>query len=206
MAENTVRIGLSDIHYAILKEDSKTALAYGPFKQLAPAVSASISPQIDDSAFYADDVAMITNQNLSSIEVEIETADIPDEVIAELLGSTVDDAGVVVDGVSKMAPKIALAFRSQKSNGKYKYVVLHKGSFGIGDDEYATKEDSVSYQTTTITGTFVPTVHAGNWRASVNEDAAGVGATVVTDWFTKVYGSTVTDPKPPTTTTTKTVK
>lgn len=199
--EDTVRIGLSDLYAFPLKNDEKGNLAYGaPFK-IAPAVSASISPSTSDDAFYADDIALISNQTISSIAVELETADIKDEIVAKLMGLEIDEKGVVHDNVNKVAPKVALAFRSLKSNNKYKYVVLYKGSFGAGEDEYATKEDSISFQTTTITGTFLPTVFNGDWRASVNEDAAGVDQTTIKEWFTKVYGATTTDPVTTTSTT-----
>lgn len=203
--EDTVRIGLSDLIAFPLKNDEKGNLAYGaPFK-IAPAVSASISPTTSADAFYADDIALISNQTISAIEVELETADIKDEIVAKLMGIEIDENGVVLDNVNKVAPKIALAFRSLKSNGQYKYVVLYKGSFGVGEDEYQTKEDSVTFQTTTITGTFLPTVFSGDWRASVNADADGIGADVVENWFVKVYGATTTDPVTPTTTTTTTL-
>lgn len=199
--EDTVRIGLSDLYAFPLKNDEKGNLAYGaPFK-IAPAVSASISPSTSDDAFYADDIALISNQTISSIAVELETADIKDEIVAKLMGLQIDEKGVVHDNVNKVAPKVALAFRSLKSNNKYKYVVLYKGSFGAGEDEYATKEDSISFQTTTITGKFLPTVFNGDWRASVNEDGAGVDPTTISEWFTKVYGATTTDPVTTTTTT-----
>lgn len=200
--EDTVRIGLSDLYAFPLKNDEKGNLAYGaPFK-IAPAVSASITPATSDDSFYADDIALISNQTISSIAVELETADIKDEVIAKLMGIEIDEKGVVHDNVNKVAPKIALAFRSLKSNGKYKYVVLYKGSFGVGEDEYNTKEDSISFQTTTITATFLPTVFNGDWRASVNEDSEAADAVTIQEWFTKVYGSTTTDTATTTTTTT----
>lgn len=199
--EDTVRIGLSDLYAFPLKNDEKGNLAYGaPFK-IAPAVSASITPATSDDSFYADDIALISNQTISSIAVELETADIKDEVIAKLMGIEIDEKGVVHDNVNKVAPKIALAFRSLKSNGKYKYVVLYKGSFGVGEDEYNTKEDSISFQTTTITATFLPTVFNGDWRASVNEDSEAADAATIKEWFNKVYGATTTDVATTTTTT-----
>lgn len=192
MAEETVRIGLSDLTAWILKTDDKASLTYDAAFKVAPAVSASISPNTSDDAFYADDVALVSNQTVSSITIELETADIKDEIIAKLLGLEVDTNGVVLDNSNKVAPKVALGFRSLKSNGKYKYVVLYKGSFGIGEDEYQTKEDSISFQTSKLTGTFLPTVHNGNWRASINEDSDAAKPETIQKWFTEVYGSTVT--------------
>lgn len=190
MADETVRIGLSDLTAWVLKTDDKLSLTYDkPFK-VAPAVSASISPNTSDDAFYADDIALVSNQTVSSISLELETADIKDEIIAKLLGLEVDENGVVLDNANKVAPKVALGFRSLKSNGKYKYVILYKGSFGIGEDEYQTKEDSISFQTSKLTGTFLPTAHNGNWRGSINEDSEAAKPEIIQKWFTEVYGAT----------------
>lgn len=189
----TIRIGLSDLHAFPLKVDQAGTLTYGaPFK-IAPAVSASISPNTSEDAFYADDKPLISSQSVSSVTLELETSDIKDEVVSKLLGLEIDENGVIHDNANRQAPQLAIAFRSLKSNGKYKYVVLYKGSFGVGEDEYQTKEDSVTFQTTTISGTFLPTVHNGDWRASVNEDSETIGVDVVAKWFTEVYGATSTD-------------
>lgn len=194
MAQDTVRIGLSDLVAFILKTDTKGNLAYGaPFK-VAPAVSASIAPETSDDSFYADDIALISNRTVSAITVELETADIPDDVQAKLLGLQIDQNGVLLDNINAQAPQIALAFRSLKSNGKYKYVVLYKGAFGTSDEDYATKEESATFQTTSITGTFLPTVFSGDWRASVNEDSESVEQETIDTWLTEVYGATSTDP------------
>ena len=193
MAQETIRIGLSDLHAAVLKADEKGNLSYGvPFK-IAPAVSASITPESADDSFYADDSALISNRTISAITVELETADIKDEVVSKLLGNEIDENGVVRDNINTVAPQVALMFRSLKSNGKYKYVVLYKGAFAQSSDSYQTKEESATFQTTPLTGSFLPTVFNGDWRASINEDSELATVETIENWFTKVYGSTATD-------------
>lgn len=191
--QDTIRIGLSNLVAFTLKTDTAGTLSYGAPFRIAPAVSASITPETSDDSFYADDIALISNRTISSITVELETADIPDEVQAKLLGLQIDENGVLHDNINAQAPQIALAFRSLKSNGKYKYVVLYRGAFGVGEDEYQTKEESATFQTTTISATFLPTVHNGDWRVSVNEDSPQVKQEVVDAWFEEVYGATSTD-------------
>lgn len=195
--QDTIRIGLSNLVAFTLKTDTTGTLSYGAPFRIAPAVSASITPETSDDSFYADDIALISNRTISSITVELETADIPDEVQAKLLGLQIDENGVLHDNINAQAPQVALAFRSLKSNGKYKYVVLYKGAFGVGEDEYQTKEESATFQTTSITATFLPTVHNGDWRVSVNEDSPQVNQETVDAWFTKVYGATSTDEATP---------
>lgn len=195
--QDTIRIGLSNLVAFTLKTDTAGTLSYGAPFRIAPAVSASITPETSDDSFYADDIALISNRTISSITVELETADIPDEVQAKLLGLQIDENGVLHDNINAQAPQIALAFRSLKSNGKYKYVVLYRGAFGVGEDEYQTKEESATFQTTTISATFLPTVHNGDWRVSVNEDSPQVNQETVDAWFTEVYGATSTDEAAP---------
>ena len=197
MAQETIRIGLSDLHAAVLKADEKGNLTYGvPFK-IAPAVSASITPESADDSFYADDIALISNRTISAITVELETADIKDEVVSKLLGNEIDENGAVLDNINTVAPQVALMFRSLKSNGKYKYVVLYKGAFAQSSDSYQTKEESATFQTTPLTGSFLPTVFNGDWRASINEDSELALPATIEAWFTKVYGSTATDTPEP---------
>lgn len=195
--QDTIRIGLSNLVAFTLKTDTTGTLAYGAPFRIAPAVSASITPETSDDSFYADDIALISNRTISSITVELETADIPDEVQAKLLGLQIDEKGVLHDNINAQAPQVALAFRSLKSNGKYKYVILYKGAFGVGEDEYQTKEESATFQTTSITATFLPTVHNGDWRVSINEDSPSADQETINAWFTDVYGATSTDTEPP---------
>lgn len=194
--QDTIRIGLSNLVAFILKTDTSGTLSYGAPFRIAPAVSASITPETSDDSFYADDIALISNRTISSITVELETADIPDEVQAKLLGLQIDEKGVLHDNINAQAPQVALAFRSLKSNGKYKYVVLYRGAFGVGEDEYQTKEESATFQTTTISATFLPTVHNGDWRVSINEDSPSADQATIDTWFTDVYGATSTDTEP----------
>lgn len=194
--QDTIRIGLSNLVAFTLKTDTTGTLAYGVPFRIAPAVSASITPESSDDSFYADDIALISNRTISSITVELETADIPDEVQAKLLGLQIDEKGVLHDNINAQPPQVALAFRSLKSNGKYKYVILYKGAFGVGEDEYQTKEESATFQTTSITATFLPTVNNGDWRVSINEDSPSADQATIDAWFTDVYGSTSTDTEP----------
>lgn len=191
MAQDTVRIGFADLHAALITKDDETGLAYEtPFK-IAPAVSASLSPKVSSDAFYADDIAMISTNVLSTVEVEIETADISSENIAKLLGAKIDAAGAVVESATDTAPELALLWRSKKSNGKYVYYQLCKGTFGIDKDEYKTTEDKINYQTSKLKGTFIPTIHNGMWRVKLDEESSESGAAAaVKAWFTTVYQPT----------------
>lgn len=193
MAKGTgkgTRIGLDKLHYAIITTGADGAETYGTPKPILGIRSATVSPETNTESLYADDQLAEVATSLGGIELELEIKDIPAEDYAALTGATIDANGVVIDKSTDIPPFVAVGFRSKKSNGAYKYVWLYKGKFGIPEDEFETKEDSVSFQTPSISGTFMPRVADNQWRAKVDSDGETVPTGVITSWFTKVYDGT----------------
>jgi phi13 family phage major tail protein len=183
-----IRIGMDKIHYAIMTDEEQET--YDTPKPILGAITGTVSPTTNTETLYADDQAWETASALGEIEVELNVADLPREVLADLLGATVDANGVLVQSKSDVAPYVAIGFRSQKSNGKYRYFWLYKGKFQPNEEEFQTKEDSPSFQTPTITGTFISRQTDGKWRARVDEDGVGVKPEVIQNWFSAVYDGT----------------
>jgi phi13 family phage major tail protein len=183
-----IRIGMDKIHYAIMTDEEQET--YDTPKPIPGAITGTVSPSTNTETLYADDQAWETASALGEIEVELNVADLPREVLADLLGATVDANGVLVQSKSDVAPYVAIGFRSQKSNGKYRYFWLYKGKFQPNEEEFQTKEDSPSFQTPTITGTFIARQTDGKWRARVDEDETGVKPEVIQNWFSAVYDGT----------------
>ena len=49
------QVGLKDLHYAILEEDTNEGVLYGEIKPLAGAMNATINPTVNTQELYADD-------------------------------------------------------------------------------------------------------------------------------------------------------
>lgn len=181
-------VGLRDLHYAPLTKDDATGVTYGPVVALAGAVTAKISPKVNSETLYADDMAVETASALGQIDVEIEVSDLPLSAVADLLGYTVGSDGVLKYDAGTVPPYVALGFRSQKSNGKFRYVWLVKGRFDPPEENFETKADKPKFQTATIKGTFVARSYDRVWKYTGDEDETGftAGAT----WFNAVYGTT----------------
>jgi phi13 family phage major tail protein len=188
MAGKGVTIGMDKIHYAIMTDEEQET--YDTPKPIPGAITGTVSPTTNTETLYADDQAYETASSLGEIELELNVADLPQDVIADLLGATIDANGVLVQSSKDVAPYVALGFRSQKSNGKYRYYWLYKGKFQPNEEEFQTKEDKPSFQTPTITGTFISRKADGKWRARVDEDGVGVKPEVIQNWFTAVYDGT----------------
>lgn len=183
-----IRIGMDKIHYSIMTDE--TTEKYSTPKPIPGAITGTVSPTTNTETLYADDQAWETAAALGEIELELNVADLPQEVLKDLLGATIDSNGVLVQSSSDVAPYVAIGFRSTKSNGKGRYYWFYKGKFQPNEEEFQTKEDSPSFQTPTITGTFISRQTDKKWRARVDEDAQSLKPEVITNWFTKVYDGT----------------
>jgi phi13 family phage major tail protein len=189
-----VQVGLKDLHYAILTKDDLTGVAYQTPVKIAGAINAKISPKSETQTLYADDGPSESVTTLGEIEVEFEAKDLPLSVQAALLGHSISN-GILVKNANDTAPYVALGFRSQKSNGKYRFVWLFKGRFETPEQEYKTKENQPSFQTPKIKGTFVKRDFDNNWQIIGDEDEAGF--TAGSTWFNAVVNVSA-DTTPPT--------
>ena len=179
-----VPIGLKDLHYARLTEDSSKTISYDSPVKIAGAISARISPAVNAATLYADDGPDEIVSSLGEITVEIVAKDVPLSVQAVLLGHTIGDDKVMVKKATDAAPYVAIGFKSLKSNGKYRYVWLYKGKFQLQEQEYKTKEDPPEFQTPTLVGTFVKRIKDSRWQSVGDEDATGF--TQGKTWFSAV--------------------
>lgn len=189
MAEETVkkgiRIGLRDLHYALVLADTSEGTTYGAPKKIAGAITMKITPNTSTDKHYSDDALSEIATGLGDIAVEFGADDLPLPVQADLLGHTLGEDGVLIENKDDVAPYVAIGFRSIKSNKKFRYIWLYKGKFEIPEEDYETKKESTEFKTPTIKGTFMPRESDGAWQAKGDEDETGftAGAT----WFNSVY-------------------
>lgn len=178
-----VQVGLKDLHYAILTQDDANGVAYDTPVKIAGAINATISPTTNTETMYADDGPAEVATALGEISVELQVKDLPLDAQAALLGHTVSN-GMLVKKATDQAPYVAIGFKSIKSNGKYRFVWLYKGKFTTPEQEYQTKEDAPTFQTPTISGSFVKRDFDEAWQVVGDEDM--VGFTLASTWFNSV--------------------
>lgn len=181
---NGVKIGLDSVYYSLLIADASSGVTYSTPVSITGAIQANINPNSSIATLFADDGPLETAAQLGNIELELNMADIPLSVQATLLGKTAPTVGIMLDKSTDSPPWLALGFRSLKSNGKYRYVWLVKGKFREPEDNHQTKDDSIDFQTPTITGNFVKREYDNVWRKRADADEAGYVATTGTNWFT----------------------
>ena len=188
-------LGLDSLYYATVTEAADGTETYGTPQKLAKAISAELSVEIAEAILYADDAAAESIKSFKNGKLTLGIDDIGIDKAQHLTGASVDDNGVLVSTSEDLPPYVAVGFRAQKSNGKYRYFWLYKVQFGVPSVSLQTKGDSISFQTPSIEGTIMRrNKPLGNdkhpWKSEVTEGDSGVSDSNITNWFRSVYEPT----------------
>ena len=182
-----ITIGLDMYHYQIMDdEDLETYPATAPV-HIPGLIQANVSPVVNSANLSADDKLYDTADSLSAINVTMGLADIPTADQAALLGHTINADGVLIKKDTDQAPYVAIGYRRRMSNKKYRYVWLYKGKFRPYDQNADTKGETPTFQTPSISATFMPRDKDNQWQAVANEGDLTVLAPTLSTWFDAVY-------------------
>jgi len=185
-------IGLSDMFYAKITENSEGLETYNTPSRLAKAIQADLSIEIAEAILYADDAAQESVREFQSGTLTLGVDDVAPEVAADLLGAGIDDNGVLISSSEDVGPPVAVGFRARRANGKYKYFWLYRVLFGAPSTKLQTKGDSISFQTPSIEGTIMrrnkpDSRNRHPWKAEAVEGHPDVQNTTISNWFNAVY-------------------
>lgn len=178
-------IGVNNLYYAVMIKDDNTGVSYGTPKRITGTIKISIDPKVNNTTLYADDQPLENATSIGEVSVDLNVADLSIDVLSDLLGHTVD-GGVMLNKSPDVAPYVAIMFESLMSNGKRMFVKLLKGKFQVPKDEFATKDDKVTFGTPSISGTFVMRLFDGAWRKIAREDYSGYTSSIGANWYTSV--------------------
>lgn len=183
-------IGLDKLYYAPITEDSNGNETYGTPVQLAKAISAELSIELNEATLFADDGQAEAVKEFKSGTLSLGVDDLGNENAVALVGARIDANGVLVSSGEDVARYVAIGFRAKKSNGKYKYFWLYRVLFGIPASSLATKGDSITFSTPTIEGTILQRnkVDGANkhlWKAEVTENESNTA--IINAWYDAVY-------------------
>ena len=177
------QVGLKNFYYATLNGGSDSVggtAVYGTLKKVPGLNTADINPTVNKATLYGDDAPMATASSLSEITVRIAAADLPLEDEAVLLGHSMNGS-VMTAKADDVAPYVAIAFESEKSDGKIRYIKLLKGKFSETQQTINTRGDNVEYQVPEIEGSFVARISDGAWK-KVQDGTSSLG----TSWYADV--------------------
>ena len=186
-------IGLDKLYYAPITAGTGGAETYGTPVQLAKAITAELSVELNEAILYADDGQAESVKEFKSGTISLNVDDLPPAAAAALLGATVDENGVLISRGEDSPAFVAIGFRARKADGKYRYFWLYRVQFAVPGNSLQTKGDSITFSTPTIEGTIFQRIKADSkgshpWKAEVTESSTNTS--VISAWYTSVYEPT----------------
>ena len=176
-------LGLKDLYYAVINEGENGAETYDTPKKMAGAMTADLSITTADGKLYVDDALAESVSEFANGTLKLGVDDLEQGVESELLGQTVDGAGIKWAGGEDEPPYVAVGFRAKKSGGKYRYIWLTKCRAKVPAEKYETKGESINFQTPEIELTIMRRKSDGNWKADI---VARPTDAVAQSWFESV--------------------
>ena len=142
-----------------------------------------ITPQNSTVEAYADGQSIDTAVNTAKFELEVETAALPLEYVAWLLGHSYS-AGTMTTSKDDVAPYFAMMFQSDKRNGKARFSKFYKVQFQEPETENKTKEENIEFQYPVLKATAIYRISDGKAYAYADEeDSSFTGAA---SWYSAV--------------------
>ena len=188
MAENgKVRFGLSKLYYAVLTEGSTNAWATPV--AIPGAVSMDIADNGSSNTFYADNIAYYKSISNNGYTGSVEVAQIPDKMLTDVWGMTINTDGVLVEKTGVQPKPVALLFQVDTDgvnelNLFYRVVPTSKPT-----SSPATTEDSVTPFTTSFDFEALPLVTGSSAQLDLIKAKTTPTTSTATaaGWFGSVY-------------------
>ena len=187
-------VGLKNMVLAPLTTDTEAGHTYGDLQLVAGAIDASITPQnADPNVQYADDIEFNVLYADPELSFKTKMADIPLAIQEMIFGNRIDDNGVLVRTASDRPPYYAVGFKSEKSDGTFRYVWLFKVRAKPVTESYATKEGTtINRQTGEVEWTAIKRTHDARYQAVADEGQNGFTAATGATFLQSVYEPTFT--------------
>ena len=182
-------VGLKNMVIAPLSTDTESGHTYGDLQLIAGAIDASITPKnADPNVQYADDIEFSVLYPDPELSFKTKMADIPLAIQEQIFGNEIDNNGVLVRTASDRPPYYAVGFKSEKSDGTFRYVWLYKVRAKPVTESYTTKEGTtINRQTGEVEWTAIKRTHDARYQAVADEGQNGFTATMGATFLTSVY-------------------
>ena len=148
-------IGLTNIWWSPLTEDSDGTATYAGARYLGKAVSCSVSITNNSATLYGDDAVAESDTSFANGTITLGVTDDDDTIFAPLLGHEIDLNGEVIKTASDAAPYVGIGrIITKMVNGVYKYKVefLYKTKFSEPSKDENTKGETIEFATPSVEG------------------------------------------------------
>lgn len=138
----------------ITSETDGTEPVYGSGVVIGRAIKADVAFKRTDAKLYGDDIACEADNAITGGTVTLGIDDVSDEAAVAMLGEVKKETGEIVE-YSRSAPYGGFGYlRVRRLRGVTSYIAywLYKVQFARGDENAATRGESLEWQTPTVQG------------------------------------------------------
>lgn len=172
--EKVQKVSLKKIHYAVMTDE--VAETHGTVKTLTMPIELGLTPNYSEAGFDAGDRQVAYENQLDSISIAGQLADLPTEVQEDWYGHKKSADGGLIISVEDQAKYVAIGFESGS-----KLVWLYKAKFKPTEETNTTKKKGeTAFRQHGFAGEALP-LATGIVRHTVRTDDTGV--TVTADTF-----------------------
>ena len=185
MAENKVRFGLKNVHYAVATEGTDGKLTYTTPVRYRGAVSLTLDPRGETSEFYADDRVYYATTANNGYEGTFEAAEMPIAFRTDVLGDILSEDGVLTETSNAKPKPIALLFEFDGDIKSCKHV-LYNVTVARPGASSSTKTEAMEVVTQELSFIASPTIDGIVKRSTTAETTEEI----YNGWYTTVFEPT----------------
>lgn len=184
-AENKVRYGVKNVHFAPITETGGVITFDTPVK-FPGAVSLTLEPLGETTPFYADDSAYYVSVSNNGYEGTYEVAEIPLEFRTKILGDDLSEDGILTETTTSKPKQFAMMFEFD-GDVKATRHVLYNCTASRPSQGSETKGESIEPGTSELSFTASPNAEGIVKRSTT----ATTTDEIYNAWYTKVFEPTV---------------
>ncbi len=182
--KNKIEYGLSNVHYAKITGVSNGKYTYNTPVAIPNGVAITLSQVGENVDLYADNTVAITLQFNQGYDGTITFLKISDEFRQDVLGETVDSAGVQIENADAIPSEFALLFQFEGDVTEKRHV-LYRCRCQRPNMSSKTKTNSVEVDNQELSLTVRPRTTDKRVKAGVIRDT--LTEAIYNSWFTSVY-------------------
>lgn len=152
-------VGMRYVVYApIKKEVAGQAIEYSDGVVVGRAIGATVNITRNSESLYADDIEAENDNSITGGTVDINVDDVSDEVAAVVFGHVKGDSDTEYGETDAPSPYGGLGYirvRSKGGKASYQANWIYKTQLGVATETAATKTQSTTWQTPTMTGSIM---------------------------------------------------
>ena len=186
VSQNKVTFGLEKVHIAFLDDTSPTQPAWENPIPILGAVRWTPTPVGESSTFYADNTAYFVATSNNGYTGELEVANIPDAVLAEMMGWEIDSNGAIIE-VSDAIPKPFALLGQVLGDKRNRRFVYYHCTATRPSKERQTKGESITPATDVLSITVSPIEINGRMIVKGDIELSDTNKDVFDSFFDSVY-------------------